>query len=96
MLGEIQIQEGMIKINKKSPNIYINEGIKRARLAGINKIDIYVFLQFKNDPRKQIRDSIQYIQRAGQKFDRIWLDIEGRVNFIFKNYRIIGEHVNKT
>jgi GH25 family lysozyme M1 (1,4-beta-N-acetylmuramidase) len=59
-------------------NIYVIDGIKRARKAGIQDIDIYVFLHFKKDPRLQIRETIDFIvKRGGQTFNRIWLDIEG-------------------
>jgi GH25 family lysozyme M1 (1,4-beta-N-acetylmuramidase) len=59
-------------------NVFVIDGIKRARIAGIQDIDIYVFLQFKKDPRVQIQETIDFIvKRSGQTFNRIWLDIEG-------------------
>lgn len=59
-------------------NPYVVDGIKRARAAGFQKIDIYVFLQFKKNPRVQIQETVDFIVRRGrQTFGTIWLDIEG-------------------
>jgi GH25 family lysozyme M1 (1,4-beta-N-acetylmuramidase) len=71
-------------------NEFAPEMIKNSRIAGFTKIDIYVFLNFTQNPKQQIIDTINFIKKNGENFDRIWLDIEEKVLIFHKLKRFYG------
>ena len=70
----IQAQLGSGTINP-----YVANNIKRAKAAGIDYVDVYIFPDINRDPAEQVQATINFINQngAGNLFGEIWLDIEG-------------------
>lgn len=69
--GIIQVLTSPGTINPHAAN-----DLKRAKAAGIEYLDAYIFLNFRKDPAAQTRESIEYLRNNGAPFGQVWFDIE--------------------
>ncbi|KAF0977292.1 hypothetical protein FDP41_003945 [Naegleria fowleri] len=58
-------------------NPYIVNDINRAKAAGIQYVDIYIFPNVNMDPAEQVRNTVNFVKQNGGSFGQIWIDVEG-------------------